>query len=592
MITLEKAPHLAPSQDNSIYGKIRRNFVHLAIGTIIAYTLLLCLIPGKHAFKTEDNSSNPDSLCPIVEKIDPFKHVEKSDTVDKILHDEAFRNLSISKLLGAVRYPTQGYDDMVNPNVAETLEELFEIDSRWEEIYKFHEYLEKTFPLVHKHLKLDKVNKLGLVYTWEGSNTELKPLFLTAHFDVVPIQKETLPKWTFPPFEGGYKDGFLYGRGVSDCKDLLVALMETVELLLSEGKFSPSRTIILGFGYDEESHGTGAQEINKHLVAKYGKDSIFQIIDEGDLGYERVAGTNYIVPATGEKGHLDSIIELYTPGGHSSIPPPHTSIGLLSKLVSLIEDQEFAPIITNSNPVLNQLQCVAEHSKEIDPEYRDIILKAHLDKHANTRLLDIFTQELSQKYLVTTSQAVDIIQGGVKLNALPEHVSVLINHRIAIEESVDSTAHKVLGQIVQFAKKYELGVVFDGKTVIEPTEKGYFNYSLSEPLEPAPLTPIGDGIWNLFGGSLRYLYEDLMFPDLNETFIMAPFISTGNTDTRMYWDLTRNIYRYAPGIPAETHIHSVDERLVFDGHLLIIAFYYYYLQLADKFDEASGAILA
>lgn len=531
-----------------------------------------------------DNDKNPDSLCPIVEKLNPEKYIYKSDTIDKVLHDESFRNQSIKKLLDSVRYPTQIYDDMVNPNVADTIDELYKIEPRWAEMEKFHGFLKETFPLVHKHLKLEKINKFALVYTWEGSDTEKKPIFLTAHYDVVPVQPETVNQWTYPPFTGGYDGKFVYGRGVSDCKDLLIGLLETVELLLSEDKFHPQRTIILGFGYDEEALGTGAQAISKHLIWKYGPDSIYQIIDEGNSGTTDYEGNTYILPATGEKGHLDSVIELFTPGGHSSVPPKHTSIGLLSKLVSEIEDKEFESILSNVNPVLNQLQCVAEHSSTVDKDLKKNILKANLNAEANGKVLDFLRNELlASKYLVTTSQAVDIIEGGVKSNALPEHVSVLINHRIAIEESVASTGEKVVEQIVDFAKRYDLGVVYNGETIIEKTKNGYFNYSLVEPLEPAPVTPTGDEIWNVFGGSLRYLYEDLVFPERNDTFIFAPYISTGNTDTKSYWDLSRNIFRYAPGIETpNSNIHSIDEKLNFEGHTLIIAFYYYYLQVVDQ----------
>ena len=126
----------------------------------------------------------------------------------------------------------------------------------------------------------------------------------------------------------------------------------------------------------------------------------------------------------------------------------------------------------------------------------------------------------------------------------------------------------------------------DNQEIIEPTEHGYFNYSLIESLEPAPVSPINGESWNIFGGSLRYLYEDLIFPDSNDIFIVAPFLSTGNTDTKSYWDLTRNIYRYQPSIATKnSNIHSIDEKLDFEGHFHIIAFYYYYLQLVDGKDD-------
>lgn len=528
----------------------------------------------------------PNSLCPIVPKIDPSDVLHNPDTINYILSDKSFHTSVRKKLLNAVKIPTEIFDGMENPQSVKSLKELYELDPRWKPFEKFHDYLEKTYPLVHKHLQLKKINKFGLVYTWKGKDTSKKPIMLTAHQDVVPVPHETIDQWTFPPFEGGFDGKYLYGRGVSDCKNLLIALMGTIELLLEEDKFKPQRTIILAFGYDEEAAGKGAEEISDYLVNKYGPDSILQIIDEGDEGYQEIEGVKLVLPATGEKGHLNSVIDLFTPGGHLSVPPKHTSIGIMSQLITKIEDKEFSPILTNNNPVLGQLYCLAEHSKILNKSIKGDILKAQIDQNANQRVVEYLSKDAETKYLITTSQAVDIIEGGVKSNALPEHVSVVVNSRIAVEENVNTVVSKLKADISTIADKFNLGLIIDNQEIIEPTEHGYFNYSLIESLEPAPVSPINGESWNIFGGSLRYLYEDLIFPDSNDTFIVAPFLSTGNTDTKSYWDLTRNIYRYQPSIATKnSNIHSIDEKLDFEGHFHIIAFYYYYLQLVDGKDD-------
>lgn len=528
----------------------------------------------------------PNSLCPIVPKIDPSDVLHNPDTINYILSDKSFHTSVRKKLLNAVKIPTEIFDGMENPQSVKSLKELYELDPRWKPFEKFHDYLEKTYPLVHKHLQLKKINKFGLVYTWKGKDTSKKPIMLTAHQDVVPVPHETIDQWTFPPFEGGFDGKYLYGRGVSDCKNLLIALMGTIELLLEEDKFKPQRTIILAFGYDEEAAGKGAEEISDYLVNKYGPDSILQIIDEGDEGYQEIEGVKLVLPATGEKGHLNSVIDLFTPGGHLSVPPRHTSIGIMSQLITEIEDKEFSPILTNNNPVLGQLYCLAEHSKILNKSIKRDILKAQIDQNANQRVVEYLSKDAETKYLITTSQAVDIIEGGVKSNALPEHVSVVVNSRIAVEENVNTVVSKLKADILTIADKFNLGLIIDNQEIIEPTEHGYFNYSLIESLEPAPVSPINGESWNIFGGSLRYLYEDLIFPDSNDTFIVAPFLSTGNTDTKSYWDLTRNIYRYQPSIATKnSNIHSIDEKLDFEGHFHIIAFYYYYLQLVDGKDD-------
>lgn len=531
------------------------------------------------------NVGNQQCFCPIMDKVDPMDAIYSQDTLKMLLTNQTFKLESAKKLSGAIQVPTEVYDNMVNPNATNSLSELYKLEPLWENLEKFQAYLEETFPLVHEKLQLDKVNKFSLVYTWEGKNTTKKPLMLTAHQDVVPVQKETIDQWDFPPFSGHIEDGYIHGRGASDCKNLLIGLLETVELLLSEGQFEPDRTLILAFGYDEETEGTGAWEISKFLLNKYGPDSMYQIIDEGGAGFAPQGGVNFIAPATAEKGHVDSIVELFTPGGHSSVPPPHTSIGILSELITLVEKKPFDSIITDKNPVLHQLQCMAEHAS-IDKSLKSDILKAHFDAKANTNVLDYLSQELLTKYLVTTSQAIDIISGGAKDNALPEHVQVLINHRIAVEETVQSTYEKVLKDVKLVAAKYDLGLISEGKEILKPTEKGYFNYNLKGSLEPAPVTPMYSEVWNTFGGLLRYFYENLIYPEDDSLFVFAPFLSTGNTDTKNYWDLTPHIFRYIPALPFDrvNHVHSVNELMSVESHSAILAFYYSYIQVVDKLD--------
>ena len=118
----------------------------------------------------------------------------------------------------------------------------------------FHNFLSNRFPLVHQNLRLEKINQYSLLYTWEGSNPEKKPLILMSHQDVVPVDQPTIDKWEAGPFEGKITDTHIIGRGTMDDKGSLMALLESVEQLLKEG-FSPTQTIYLAFGHDEEVGG-------------------------------------------------------------------------------------------------------------------------------------------------------------------------------------------------------------------------------------------------------------------------------------------------------------------------------------------------
>ncbi|KAG7192352.1 uncharacterized protein KQ657_001750 [Scheffersomyces spartinae] len=587
----EKKP--VPTGSSRKYG-----FIVTLLGILVLITLSLYK-GGSGTFNSIillTVPKQPDSLCPLVKKINPIPILSSNgslDTLNDILHSKEYRNKSLSKFQGALRIPTQIFDEMAwtldKSDDEVTWKDLFESDERWQVFQEFHQYLKKTFPLVHEHLKLETPNKLALVYTWKGSDTSLKPILLTAHQDVVPVPPETEAKWHHPAFDAFYDEetGYVTARGVSDCKNLLIGLLEAVETLLEEGTFQPKRTIILGFGYDEESRGEGALHIHDHLIQVYGEDSILMIVDEGNDGYFVEQGLNIIAPSVGEKGYLDLSIQLNTPGGHSSIPPAHTGIGLMSLLVAQIEHAPFKPQLSGANPTLNQLYCLAEHSPTIGKSLKSDILKSHFDPGANGRIIDYISQSHVMSYLLKTSQAADIVRGGLKVNALPEVVELLVNHRIAVEDSVASTRDKIVKDILVIAREFDLGVVVDGEEIRETSIHGYFNYTSQSTLEPAPVTPTSGPVWELFGGSLLYLYEDLLKVDNGNQFVFAPALSIGNTDTKRYWDLTKHIYRYQPAVPQKnSQIHAIDEQLLFDSHLTVVAFYYYFLQVADSFREA------
>lgn len=78
-------------------------------------------------------------------------------SIDEILNDPEFKKSVENKLSGAIKIPTEVFDDTPPPEVS--------IDP-WLNYSKFHEYLKEIFQLVHSHLKLEKVNKVGLLYTF------------------------------------------------------------------------------------------------------------------------------------------------------------------------------------------------------------------------------------------------------------------------------------------------------------------------------------------------------------------------------------------------------------------------------------------
>lgn len=309
---------------------------------------------GSNAFKDA-----ADKQCRQADPLFPSQSSAALDAMDEFLTSPQFFNASVGRLAGAVQIPSESFDGM-GP-VGE--------DSRWDVMYDLALYLERTFPLVHSTLKLEKVNTHALLYTWQGSDASLKPTVLMAHQDTVPVEKSTIGQWTHPPFSGEFDGRFVWGRGASDCKNSLVGILEAVELLVEAG-FSPKRTLVLSFGFDEESAGVqGAGSLAEAILDRYGKDSVEIIVDEGS-GLMKQWGTVFALPAVAEKGYIDVDVIVKMPGGHSSIPPKHNGIGVMGELITAIEANLYEPHLHSENPFLGALYCGAAHAAEFPPSLK------------------------------------------------------------------------------------------------------------------------------------------------------------------------------------------------------------------------------
>lgn len=233
------------------------------------------------------------------------------------------------------------------------------------------------------------------------------------------------------------------------------------------------------------------------------------------------------------------------PGGHSSIPPSHTGIGLLASLITDLEAKPFKPDLVFSaysgsssapkaeNPYFEGLQCRLAHAPASIPgPVRSAITKAPFSSSSLRSLLAwvVAPHGDDSRYFVQTSQAVDVIRGGVKVNALPEVTSALVNYRIDVSSSVRETQRRLTTDIfAPFAERFDLTLdAFDQGTIVVGS-KGRASVVTVRgfgPLDPAPVSPatVDDPRWRLLAGTTRQVFGD--------DSVVAPGLEGGNTDTQ------------------------------------------------------------
>ncbi|KAJ7197362.1 carboxypeptidase S [Mycena pura] len=491
---------------------------------------------------------------------------------------DAFLMRAVAQLSAAIQIPTETFDEM-GP-VGE--------DPRWITRGPFVEHLREAFPRVHASLDLQKVNTYGLIYTWQGSDETLKPLLLMGHYDVVPVPSLSVDQWTFPPYSGHFDGENIWGRGTSDDKCGVIGAMTAIEVLL-EKDFVPTRTIVLSFGFDEEAGGIhGAGHLGPVLLERFGPDSFAMIVDEGSGVYESY-GALFATPGIAEKGYVNINIEIQTPGGHSSVPPAHTSIGMLSSVVVHLENNAPTPALEVGTAPFQMAQCYGAHGPDVPRKLKKAILRADRDEKALKEAEEMLLQDRMFKALAGTTQAVDIISGGVKSNALPEQAQVVVNHRIATTSSVHAITTRDAELTKELATRFNLSVTAYGELLTPADAPAYGALSLSalRALEPAPVTPSVARPFRLLAGSIRATFAAARAgkDTADKEVFVSPGMMTGNTDTRFNWKLSKHIFRYGHNmidVSDLNGLHTVDERIRADAFVEMITFFTTLILNADE----------
>ncbi|HMA34174.1 MAG TPA: M20/M25/M40 family metallo-hydrolase [Chloroflexia bacterium] len=156
-------------------------------------------------------------------------------------------------------------------------------------------------------------NRANLVARWAGDG-RARPLLLMGHTDVVPVEAA---RWTHPPFGGEIADGFLWGRGAVDMKNIDAIHLTVVRALKRAGLTLP-RDVLLAFTADEEAGSTyGMEWVAQHHFAWVDAE---YAISEGAGEEIGVGGRSFFGVQCGEKGAFRFRLRATGRPGHASIP--------------------------------------------------------------------------------------------------------------------------------------------------------------------------------------------------------------------------------------------------------------------------------
>ncbi|MFJ2507711.1 M20/M25/M40 family metallo-hydrolase [Arthrobacter citreus] len=391
------------------------------------------------------------------------------------------------------------------------------------EFARFRAELAALFPVVHRRLTLEEVGG-GLLFRWQGTEDELDPVVLMAHYDVVPVQDEST--WEHPPFAGVLADGCIHGRGALDDKGSLAAILEAVETLLEEG-FTPSRTVWLSFGDNEETAGDTAARAAALLQERGVRPWL--VLDEGGAVASQAfpfVTSPVAVIGVSEKGIVDVELSVEDPGGHASTP---SRLGAAARLARAVVRLDRRPFPAALHPVT--IEMLGRLAAGASPLPAALFARAGSLRLPLTRIFGALGGEPNA--LTRTTVALTQLSGSKASNVLPTRATANANVRIAPGESIESVLRRMRRTVRD--RKVSLRVV--------------------EGSEPSPVSSTSNVQFAALEAAIREVFPDA---------IPAPYIMLGGTDSRRYTAISDAVYRFAPfrmDKAARASIHADNEKL-------------------------------
>lgn len=206
--------------------------------------------------------------------------------------------------------------------IVEVLQNLIQRRSYSGEEKEVAEYIKKLclevgYDTVH-------IDKYGNVIGSVKGKYEGPKVLMDGHIDTVPVDEE---KWTKKPFAGNIEDGKLYGRGTTDMKGAVCAMLLAGAYLAQDLKKEFAGEIfIAGVVHEECFEGVAAREISKYVKPDY------VIIGEASQLNLKI----------GQRGRGEIVVETFGKPAHSA--NPEKGINAVYKMMKIIENIQKLPM--------------------------------------------------------------------------------------------------------------------------------------------------------------------------------------------------------------------------------------------------------
>ncbi|BBZ40050.1 hypothetical protein MCNS_31130 [Mycobacterium conspicuum] len=293
----------------------------------------------------------------------------------------------------------------------------------------------------------------------EGADNSRGALLIHGHLDVVPAEPAD---WSVHPFSGAIEDGYVWGRGAVDMKDM-VGMMIVVARQLKRAGIVPPRDLVFAFLADEEHGG----KYGSHWLV----DNRPDLFDGVTEAVGEVGGFSLTVPRpdggerrlylieTAEKAIRWMRLTARGQAGHGSMVNDQNPVTTLAEAVARLGRHQFPLVLTDT--VVEFLVALSEETGlPFDPEAPD--LAGMMDKLGPmARMLKAILHDTANPTM---------LKAGYKANVIPATAEAVVDCRVlpgrkeAFEAEVDELiGPDVTREWIRDLASYETS--FDGDLV-------------------------------------------------------------------------------------------------------------------------------
>jgi acetylornithine deacetylase/succinyl-diaminopimelate desuccinylase-like protein len=177
-----------------------------------------------------------------------------------------------------------------------------------------------------------------------GADSKRGGLLVHGHLDVVPADAS---EWSVHPFSGAVQDGYLWGRGAVDMKDMLAMTIAVARQFQRDGVIPP-RDVVFAFLADEEAGGAqGSHWLIEHRPDLF--EGCTEAVSEvGGFSLTVREGHRLYLVQTAEKGMAWMRLRARARAGHGSMVHEDNAVTALCEAVVRLGKHRFPLVMTDA----------------------------------------------------------------------------------------------------------------------------------------------------------------------------------------------------------------------------------------------------